>query len=179
MTEHLYPWYTAVSGTELQQGDILEDCPVIQLPENMQIADLDGASLDLDFSERNVIVVSQTCDMVSGREKLDFVLLCTLWTPLELSKPPFDKPAGFEDVRKGKWPGLHLIAACNTPGFERQVRVVDFRRTYTLPLGFVRQMALDAGDRLRLLPPYREHLSQAFARFFMRVGLPVDIPPFK
>jgi hypothetical protein len=23
------------------------------------------------------------------------------------------------------------------------------------------------------------HLSQAFARFFMRVGLPVDIPPFR
>jgi hypothetical protein len=32
--------------------------------------------------------------------------------------------------------------------------------------------------RLRLLPPYREHLSQSFARFFMRVGLPVDIPSF-
>jgi hypothetical protein len=29
-----------------------------------------------------------------------------------------------------------------------------------------------------LLPPYREHLSQAFARFFMRVGLPVEVPPF-
>ncbi len=29
--------------------------------------------------------------------------------------------------------------------------------------------------RLRLLPPYREHLSQAFARFFMRVGLPVAV----
>ena len=29
-----------------------------------------------------------------------------------------------------------------------------------------------------LLPPYREHLSQAFARFFMRVGLPLDIAPF-
>jgi hypothetical protein len=28
----------------------------------------------------------------------------------------------------------------------------------------------------RLLPPYREHLSQSFARYFMRVGLPVDIP---
>ncbi len=24
-----------------------------------------------------------------------------------------------------------------------------------------------------------EHLAQAFARYFMRVGLPVDIPPFK
>jgi hypothetical protein len=31
---------------------------------------------------------------------------------------------------------------------------------------------------VRLLPPYREHLAQAFARFFIRVGLPVDVPPF-
>ena len=37
----------------------------------------------------------------------------------------------------------------------------------------------ERGQRLRLLPPYREHLGQAFARYFMRVGLPVDIPPFK
>ena len=28
------------------------------------------------------------------------------------------------------------------------------------------------------MPPHREHLSQAFARFFMRVGLPIDIAPF-
>lgn len=33
------------------------------------------------------------------------------------------------------------------------------------------------GDGLRLHPPYREHLSQAFARFFLRVGLAGDIPP--
>jgi hypothetical protein len=26
-------------------------------------------------------------------------------------------------------------------------------------------------------PPYREHLSQAFARFFMRVGLPQPVDP--
>jgi hypothetical protein len=42
----------------------------------------------------------------------------------------------------------------------------------------VREFANAAGHRLRLLPPYREHLSQAFARLFMRVGLPADIPPF-
>jgi hypothetical protein len=29
--------------------------------------------------------------------------------------------------------------------------------------------------RPQLLPPYREHLSQAFARFFMRVGLPTPV----
>jgi len=49
---------------------------------------------------------------------------------------------------------------------------------FSLPVRFVRKKAAD-GRRLRLLPPYREHLSQAFARFFMRVGLPVDIPAFR
>jgi hypothetical protein len=29
--------------------------------------------------------------------------------------------------------------------------------------------------RPQLLPPYREHLSQSFARFFMRVGLPIPV----
>lgn len=33
--------------------------------------------------------------------------------------------------------------------------------------------------RLSLMSPYKEHLSQAFARFFMRVGLPIDISEFK
>jgi hypothetical protein len=56
---------------------------------------------------------------------------------------------------------------------------VDFRRVFSLPLGFMRGLATAQGNRLRLLPPYREHLSQSFARFFMRVGLPEDIPAFK
>lgn len=72
-----------------------------------------------------------------------------------------------------------MLGPCDLPGFELDVAVVDFRRVYSLPLEYVRNFASEAGDRVRLLPPYREHLSQAFARFFMRVGLPVDIPPFK
>ena len=52
------------------------------------------------------------------------------------------------------------------------------RRAYSLPLTFVRSRAARTGERLRLLPPYREHLSQAFARYFIRVGLPQDIPAF-
>jgi hypothetical protein len=76
-------------------------------------------------------------------------------------------------------PSPKRLAPCDLPGFARDLRIVDFRRVYSLPLAFVRQRVAMAGDRLRLLPPYREHLSQAFARFFMRVGLPVDIPPFR
>jgi len=52
---------------------------------------------------------------------------------------------------------------------------VDFHRIYTVPKAYLKQIALNNKFRIRLLPPYREHLSQAFARYFMRVGLPVDI----
>jgi hypothetical protein len=47
---------------------------------------------------------------------------------------------------------------------------------YSVPRGFLESLLNQRmQSRLRLLPPYREHLSQAFARFFMRVGLPVPI----
>ena len=35
------------------------------------------------------------------------------------------------------------------------------------------------GPRGRLQSPFLEHLSQAFARFFMRIGLPSTVPEFR
>lgn len=55
-------------------------------------------------------------------------------------------------------------------------RVVDFHDVYTIPKAFLESLLIMRNQpRLRLLPPYREHLSQSFARFFMRVGLPVGV----
>jgi hypothetical protein len=126
-----------------------------------------------------VIVMSQSCDLVLGREKLTDVLLCATWGRSELTTGHLATARGLEDARRGNLPGYHLLAPCGLPNFERELRIVDFRRVYSLPLSFVRHRAAMAGDRLRLLPPYREHLSQSFARYFMRVGLPVDLPPFR
>jgi hypothetical protein len=50
---------------------------------------------------------------------------------------------------------------------------------YAAPTNLVKQFASKCGPRLRLCPPYKEHLAQALARFFMRVGLPVGIPKEK
>ena len=85
---------------------------------------------------------------------------------------------GIENVRKGRLPAYHLLNKCELPDTKREFRVVDFRYTYTLPLEFCKEFAARIPSRIRLLSPYREKLSQAFARFFMRVGLPTDIPPF-
>ena len=57
-----------------------------------------------------------------------------------------------------------------------EIRVVEFTEVFTLPRTFLESWLRQCNQsRLRLLPPYREHLSQAFARFFMRVGLPQPI----
>jgi len=39
----------------------------------------------------------------------------------------------------------------------------------------LKDICKELNERIRLLPPYREHLSQSFARYFMKVGLPQDI----
>ena len=83
-----------------------------------------------------------------------------------------------EELRRGNLPGYHLLNKCELDDFITGYRVVDFRNIYSISLDFIKDFNKMKCQRLRLLPPYREHLSQAFARFFMRVGLPVDIPSF-
>jgi len=73
---------------------------------------------------------------------------------------------------------LYLLASPTNPTVSRDALVVNFREIVSLPVGYLRAHAAVLGDRWRLLPPYLEHFSQAFARFFMRVGLPSAIPPF-
>ena len=55
--------------------------------------------------------------------------------------------------------------------------VVDFHRVFVLSKSVVVAVARSAGPRLRLRSPYREYLAQAFARYFMRVGLPQPVTP--
>ena len=171
-----YPWFELVSGEDLEQGDILESCPVFLPPDDLAEGPLEQARFR--FEERDVIVMSQTCDLVKGRRKLTEVLLCAVWLKSQLKTGHVSTDAGMEDARRGNLPAFHVLNECLLPESEREFRVVDFRRVHALPISFVRKRA-ERTPHLRLLPPYREHLSQAFARYFMRVGLPSDVPPFK
>src|SRR5437764_11765616 len=100
-----YPWYSLVGGTDLEQGDILENCPVF-LPR----ADLpatDEGTVFFDEELRDVILVSQSCDLAIGREKVSEVLLCPLWRRAQLTSPHYLATAkGMEDARRGVLPGF-------------------------------------------------------------------------
>lgn len=168
-----YPWYAAMAGDDLEQGDILESCPVFLPPSDL--ASHVRSEAIFRWETRDLILMSQSCDLVRGREKITDVLFCAVWKRSEINLA-LDQ---LEQVRKGGVPTLHILAECSLNSLQREVSVVDFRCVHSLPVQFVRERCVSTGRRLRLLPPYREHLSQAFARFFMRVGLPVDIPPFR
>jgi hypothetical protein len=172
-----YPWFSIVSGDELEQGDMLENCPVFQPPEDLTLkAEIKLNDAKFKWDDRDLIIMSQSCDISKGREKIQEILLCAVWKRSEL-KGDLASDKGLEEARKGRIPAVHVLAASSILGFDREVRIVDFRQIHTLPIGFVRRRA-SMTKRIRLLPPYREHLSQSFARFFMRVGLPIDIPSF-
>ena len=169
-----YPWYEVVSrDDDLMQGDFIRDCPVVIPPS--EISD----EIEVKIMNYNVVVMSQSCDLV--QRKLDLVLVCPIWPLSDFEKRSdfFKSKEGKEALRRGNVPGYHLLNKCEIEEFKTDYLIVDFRSVYSVPFNFLLELAKKRGSRMRLLPPYREHLSQAFARFFMRVGLPVDIPPFK
>lgn len=172
-----FQWYAVMEADEqLLQGDFVESCPVV-IPSSQQLTGTD-AHIDADVREYNTVVMSQSCDL--EQQKLDLVLVCPVWplTEFENANESYKSGKAKEQLRRGNSAGYHLLNKCDVAGFTRDYLVVDFRNVYGVPFNFLLDLAKDRGKRLRLLPPYREHLSQAFARFFMRVGLPVDIPSF-
>ena len=169
-----YPWYEVADDDKIMQGDFIPECPIIIPPSEIS----EQKEFDAIIRNYNVIIMSQSCDI--EYDKIDLVLLCPVWPLKEMEKSDFFKSSnGKEDLRRGNLPGYHLLNKCELDDFITDYRVVEFRNIYSISIDFIKYFNKTKGQRLRLLPPYREHLSQAFARFFMRVGLPVDIPSFK
>ncbi len=164
------PWYDSPAGLDITQGDIVFDCP-IPVPVSVQsIGVAAGSYAEIDIRKYDVVVMSQACDIQHG--KVNDIILCPL-SKLEDIAPPENLRAR-EELRRGVVIGRHLLNRTDDFDFH----VVEFRYVFSLPKKFLLEFVARADRRLRLLPPYREHLAQAFARFFMRVGLPLDIPPF-
>ena len=100
-------------------------------------------------------------------------------TAFEERNARFKQKGKWEEVRKGRVEGLHLLASPEDPEDNKKALVVDFGEIFSLPPEYLRRRAEQVRARWRLSSPFLEHFSQAFARYFMRVGLPSSIPPYK
>lgn len=175
-TDAMTPFWTAYQGADLSQGDLLSACLVPSFSPQFG----DGGESDVvPVTRADLIVVTQSCDLANA--KAQFVALCPIFTlqRFESINPKFEDRGVWEEVRKGRREGLHMLASPDEPENNREALVVDFRQIYSLPFAYLAEHAAQAETRWRLRSPFLEHFSQAFARFFMRVGLPSAIPAFK
>lgn len=175
-----YPWYESLLpfSHELLQGDLIPSCPIVVLPKSLE----PNGEIDVDIVEYNVVVVSQSCDLENG--KVENVLVCPYYTFQHYITDVLKQEERtnkaikrhFEEMQRGNQPNYHLLNKDESKGLNDYI-FVDFRNVFAVHIDFLSSHLQTIESRVRLLPPYREHLSQAFARFFMRVGLPQNIPP--
>jgi hypothetical protein len=188
------PWYEVVLATSpLTQGDLLFDCPLLQWQTLAESAQPQALETSLPNRVRgfreDTIVMTQACDL--EHNKVDNVVLCPhlplstfrrLWQAwmAEKKQTPSEKAwkRTCDDIADGYVWNHAFLNRSDHEGLVTEIRVVDFHDVYTIPRNFLESLLGQRNSpRLRLRPPYREHLSQAFARFFMRVGLPQPVEP--
>ncbi len=172
----MVPFFVPIAGSSLAQGDFLTECPIPFFP-----ADFGGGDgpREIPYRRGDLIVVTQSCDLANGKSEV--VALCPIFTipALAAVDSKFGKAKEVDNLRKGRYEGLHLLASPLNPTDNWQSLVVDFRQIHSLPFAFLVAHAATRPTRWRLQSPFLEHFSQAFARFFMRVGLPSSIAEFK
>lgn len=168
-----YPWYQIINDRSVEQGDVLKQFPILKPQYSSHERKLKGI-----IHNHDMIILTQSCELTN--DKIEFILLGAIhsFPEIEAKGEPYKSSKWKERLRRGYEPGYHLLNDFQEQGFNSEFQIVDFRNIYTVPKQYLIDFIPDGDSRLRLLPPYREHLSQAFARYFMRVGLPVDIPAF-
>ena len=168
--------WTKYTGAVLRQGDIVVDCDIAVVPDDFSS---DSSDTVINVEKRRLIVITQSCDLENS--KAPNVALCPVSTIAEFQglHSNFATLPKIEEIRRSKVEGFYMLPSPEEPLNNMDAMIVDFRMIVSLPIGYISRRATVAGERSRLLSPYVEHFSQAFARFFMRVGLPSQIPPFK
>lgn len=174
-----YKWYEELTDSDdITQGDILLNCPVAILDPYAKLSE--GAEIKTEIKYIDGIIVTQACDIAN--KKTDNIVICSLITKAEAErqfelagKKPKDIKNSIKNIVKGQVVSKHIINNYISNTYNQDYYIIDFNSIYTIPMQLAKEIAKQNSPRLRLCPPYREHLSQSFARFFMRVGLPINI----
>jgi hypothetical protein len=176
--KNIEPFWEEVTSGSLAQGDFLPGCFVPLVSSDFDKAQGKDTPVKVRVDVLDLIVMTQSCDLENNKAPL--VACCPIHSILRFEEftPKLKQKGEWERVRQGRIEGLHLLGSTRKPEDKWGAYVVDFRSIYSLPAAYMTAHAQSLGKHWRLRSPYLEHFSQAFARFFMRVGLPSGIPSY-
>jgi hypothetical protein len=160
-------WYEVVSGPKLEQGDILIN---IVAPRAVQDENAPGG-YRIRVGRGDYVVLSQTCDLEN--DKLQEVLLADVrdYQSATYSTDRARSKAFRNALIQGSdWAYFLLPEFGGNPRFPWSI--VNFHYLFLVDVGACIRQAEQLGNRLRLVPPYKEHLAQSFGRYMMRIALP-------
>lgn len=173
-------WWTRVSTAGHEQGDLLCNLPV---PTVTHLT-TDGDRPEVTYDRIDAIVVTQTCDLENSKVRTVLLARVVSWRVFAAAQ----FAAGNRAVKSST--SIANLIRCDIPPLtllhERTEvpalpwSVCDLRELSTVDRAHLDHVTTQPGSRqrLRLRSPYREHLAQAFARVFLRVGLPHDAGAF-
>ena len=185
-------WYEEVGPDEpLLQGDLVPRCTLHSWSsEPITIegtGDTERVKGKVDRLLADIVILSQSCDL--EQRKFPLVIVCpsrpldehrSSWVQHQESatKPTNNKAwkSHCKAIRDGFVWNLTMLNHRTKGSLTTPHRIVAFHDVNSIPIQYLESLTAHRGEaRLRLRSPYVEHLSQAFARFFMRVGLPAAI----
>lgn len=167
-------WYRLPDVDDaLEQGDQLFDFPLLYAARDEQ-----GRPTAFEANAA-LIILTQSCDLV--HDKVSTVLMAPMASISDwIMENPYDLER-LEVIRQGFDASLYLMPGWRDCPVEaaRDDRIIDFGTLYSVAITDVNSALDTLRQRIALASPAREHFSQAVARSFMRVGLPIDIPSFR
>lgn len=159
-------WYGNIEGG-LEQGDVLFDFPLPAVTY-----DSATGNLGLARARRDVVVITQTCDIPKPAQSDLLLGLVFSYSELSESNGAFKSSEFRTSLSRGTT--ISEFALPPKPAGGSEFLVVSFRKLHVIPKDYVIDRRGENG--VRLMSPYKEYFAQAYARFTMRVGLPMPLP---
>ncbi|MHB0868565.1 MAG: hypothetical protein ACYC5J_03815 [Chloroflexota bacterium] len=134
-------------------------------------------SWDVGYLSADVIVATQSCDL-EDRKVAQLEVVPTYPLVEWLAEQPH-MMGELEGIRRGHSYTYYILPAWpDAPIPEaRMTRIATFDQK--LAMTWPELDVASRGARLGLRSPYIEHFGQALARYYMRVGLPENMPPIE
>jgi hypothetical protein len=166
--------WSVTNGPDLAQGDLITGILVpkvgLDFPTDARIGVI----------EIDALIATQSCDLANSKTPNGVIARANRLSEFEtINRNYASNRRSWNLVLRGGVHALYLLPSEDISDSRDKMWVVDFREVYSLRIPYLQARASDLGDRARLCSPYVEHFSQAFARFFMRVALPDEIPEFR